>query len=344
MYAGLPSKWTRLVIGLLNWELFVRIAALRTKPSRPSLVSSTMPKGCSPLGIGSSTMSTKSPTSVLGFTWNHFCRDCKSGKYSCAHLFQNWAAMYCTYRHHFWYASAVSKLPHGNEATPCIANRWFGVKPPSHLTSSLYLVIGRPLMMHSHSQSMVWRTSSVSVMWGRNSAKQYLANSSYESLPHTTMVGSKGRVEISVNTSAPDSRPNLSLVQLKKTPGYLCLCIDEIRPIVTVDLGRAPTPGNKEDEAIYEGLGLQAAENLNLIGLGLETRQYTTPSLDLPAFDLNQYWATQVSSHDIKGSLSCHTPLEWEISHPLIKWCSLKTFANQTLSPNLLHQVSCPQL
>ena len=158
------------------------------------------------------------------------------------------------------------------------------------------------------------------------------------------MVGSKGRVEISVNTSAPDSRPNLSLVQLKKAPGYLCLCTDEIRAIVTVDLGRASTPGNKTDEAIYEGLGLQAAEDLSLNGLGLETRQYTAPSLDLPTVDLNQYWTKQVSSHDIKGSPSCHTPLGWEISHPLIKWCSLKTFANQTLSPNLLDQVSCPQL
>ena len=143
------------MIGLLNCEVFVRIVALRTRPSRPSLVSSTMPKGHSPLGIASSTMSTKSPTSTLGFTWNHFCRDCKSGKYSRVHLFQNWVAMYCTYRHRFRYASAVSKLPHGNEATPRIANRWFGVKASQSLTSSLDFVIGRPLMIHSHSQSTV---------------------------------------------------------------------------------------------------------------------------------------------------------------------------------------------
>ena len=133
-----------------------------------------MPKGHSPLGIGSSTMSIKSPTSTLGFTWNHFCRDCKSGKYSRVHLFQNWVAMYCTYRHRFRYASAVSKLPYGNEATPRIANRWIGVKASQSLTSSLDFVIGRPLMMHSHSQSTVWRTSSVSVMWGRNSANSIL--------------------------------------------------------------------------------------------------------------------------------------------------------------------------
>ena len=133
-----------------------------------------MPKGHKPLGIGSSTMSTKSPTSTLGFTWNHFCQDCKSGKYSRVHLFQNWVAMYCTYRHRFRYTSAVSKFPHGNEATPSIANRWFGVKTSQSLTSSLDFVIGRPLMMHSHSQSTVWRTSSVSVMWWRNSANSIL--------------------------------------------------------------------------------------------------------------------------------------------------------------------------
>ena len=160
----LPSKWTSLVIGLLNCEFFVRIIGLRTRPSRTSLVSSTMPKGHKPLRIGSSTMSTKLPTSTLGFTWNHFCQDCKSGKYSRVHLFQNWVAMYCTYRHRFRYTSAVSKFPHGNEATPSIANRWFGVKTSQSLTSSLDFVIGRPLMMHSHSQSTVWRTSSVSVM------------------------------------------------------------------------------------------------------------------------------------------------------------------------------------
>ena len=98
--------------------------------------------------LNKSNPKTKSPTSMLGFTWNHFCRDCKSGKYSRVHLFQNWVAMYCTYRHRVRYTSAVSKLPHGNEATPRIANRWFGVKASQSLTSSLDFVIGRPLMMH----------------------------------------------------------------------------------------------------------------------------------------------------------------------------------------------------
>ena len=68
--------------------------------------------------------------------------------------------------------------------------------------------------------------------------QQCLTNTQYESLPHATMVGSKGCVKLPINTSAPCSRPHFSLVQLTKAPGYLCLCTDEVRSIVTVDLGR----------------------------------------------------------------------------------------------------------
>ena len=169
--------------------------------------------------------------------------------------------------------------------------------------------------------------------------QHYLTNTPYESLPHAAMVGSKGRVELPINTSAPCSRPHLSLDQ---APGYLCLCFEEVRPIVIVDLGRASTPGNKTDEAVYEGIGLQAAKNLNVNGSRLETREYTAPSLDLPAIDLKQYWTKQVRSRDIKGSSSCQTPLGWEISHLLIKWWRIKTFAHHTLSSYLLDHVSRP--
>ena len=191
-----------------------------------------MPKGHKPLGIGSSTMSTKSPTSTLGFTWNHFCQDCKSGKYSRVHLFQNWVAMYCTYRHRFRYTSAVSKFPHGNEATPSIANRWFGVKTSQSLTWLCdRTLIDDAFTLAEHGMEDFVRECHVM----KEQRQQYLTNTPYEPLPHAAMVGSKGRVELPINTSALCSRAHLSLVQLTKAPGYLCLCTDEVRPIVTVD-------------------------------------------------------------------------------------------------------------
>ncbi len=122
----------------------------RTKPSVPSVVSTTRPSCHWFLGSVSSLMMTISFTFKLRRGTCHFCLVDVFRMYSFFHRLQNCSVKYCTLRHLFAaYISSFTNFPGGGKATlDFIRIRWFGVRGSGAMGSLIPSTFnGRLLMM-----------------------------------------------------------------------------------------------------------------------------------------------------------------------------------------------------
>ena len=118
-------------------EAPVLTSTVRTSPSLPRTTLITQPMRHCPLGNGSSTRSTRFPTSAFQRDLCHFCLSFKAGTYSFSHLFQKWSAKICVCRHFFLTRiSSFTKDPGCKVWTVRCSNRWLGVKCSQSFGSS----------------------------------------------------------------------------------------------------------------------------------------------------------------------------------------------------------------
>jgi len=142
----------------------VRTRTRLTVPSPSGKVSSTMAFGHAPRFEFSPQTSTRSPTLRLRRGCNHFCRRCRSGKYSFIHRRQNKSARSCTALQERRYSSAWKNTWGGNEEAKLPQSSDIGVKAERSSGESLTGVNGRVFIIHSTSTSKVYSDSSLKVL------------------------------------------------------------------------------------------------------------------------------------------------------------------------------------
>ena len=144
-----------------NVEAPILTSTVRTSPSLPRTTLTTRSIRHCPLGNGSSTRSTISPTSTFRRGLCHFSLSCKAGIYSFNHLFQKCSAKICVCRHFFLTRiSSFTKDPGGKVWTVRCSNRWLGVKGSQSFGSSEAGESGLEFKIDSTSVRTVVNTSS----------------------------------------------------------------------------------------------------------------------------------------------------------------------------------------
>ena len=117
--------------------------------------------------------------------------------------------------------------------------------------------------------------------------QQYLTNTQYESLPHAAMLGSKGCVELQTNTSAPGSRPHLSLVQLTKPLAISACALTKFVPLTLYILEGHPRLETKYMKLFMKESASKLLRTSMWMARELKYVNIPAPSLDLPSTDLN---------------------------------------------------------